>query len=72
MDNDRERLEFDGLVLEANRGKFTVSVNEQMVVMCTLSGKIRQNSVRILQGDKVKIEVSPFDTTQGRIVYRYK
>jgi translation initiation factor IF-1 len=40
--------------------------------MCTLSGKIRMNSVKILVGDKVVIEVSEYDTTQGRIVFRKK
>ncbi len=70
--SDRERLEFEGIVLDANKGKFKVQVNEKMTVLCTLSGKIRMNSVKILIGDKVRIEVSEYDTSQGRITYRIK
>lgn len=69
---DRDRLEFEGDVIDSNKGKFKVKVNDVMTVLCTLSGKIRQNSVKILVGDRVKIEVSEYDTTQGRIVYRIK
>ncbi|MBF0572120.1 MAG: translation initiation factor IF-1 [Candidatus Omnitrophica bacterium] len=73
VDNDKRlRLEFEGEVIESNKGKFKVKVNDNMTVMCTLSGKIRLNSVKILLGDKVRIEVSEYDTTQGRIVYRMK
>jgi translation initiation factor IF-1 len=72
MDNRRERMEFDGVVIDANKGKFRVLVSDDYTVLCTLSGKIRQNSVKILVGDSVKIEVSEYDTTQGRITYRHK
>ena len=71
MDN-RDRLEFEGEVVDANKGKFKVKVNDKLIVLCTLSGKIRMNSVRILIGDRVTIEVSEYDTTQGRITYRHK
>lgn len=70
--NKRDRLEFEGDVIDSNKGKFTVKVNESMTVLCTLSGKIRMNSVKILLGDRVKVEVSEYDPTQGRIVYRIK
>lgn len=69
---DRDRLEFEGTVIDANKGKFKVQVTDNMTVLCTLSGKIRMNSVKILLGDRVKIEVSEYDTTQGRIIYRIK
>lgn len=69
---DRERLEFEGNVIDSNKGKFKVKVNDNYTVLCTLSGKIRTNSVRILVGDLVRIEVSEYDPTQGRIVYRMK
>ncbi len=68
----RDRLELEGFVIESNKGKFIVEVSENYLVKCSLSGKIRQNYVRILVGDKVKIEVSEYDTKQGRIVYREK
>lgn len=69
---ERDRLELEGTVVDSNKGKFKVQVNEKYTVLCTLSGKIRMNSVKILLGDRVKIEVSEYDTTQGRIVYRIK
>jgi translation initiation factor IF-1 len=72
MDVRRDRLEFEGEVIDANKGKFKVRVTDNYTVLCSLSGKIRQNSVKILMGDKVKIEVSEYDTTQGRITYRIK
>ena len=41
-------------------------------VLCSISGKIRMNYIRILPGDKVVVELSPYDLTRGRITYRYK
>lgn len=67
-----DKLEFEGEVVDANKGKFKVKVSETYTVMCSLSGKIRMNSVKILLGDFVKIEVGEYDTSQGRIVYRIK
>lgn len=72
MGNKRERIEFEGVVVDSNKGKFKVQLDEGILVLCSLSGKIRQNSVKILVGDSVKIEVSEYDTSQGRIVYRIK
>jgi translation initiation factor IF-1 len=71
-DDKRMRLEFEGTVVEANKGKFKVKINETMTITATLSGRIRMNSVKILVGDVVRVEVSEYDTTQGRIVYRMK
>lgn len=68
----RERLELEGVVIDSNKSQFKVEVAENSVVLCTLSGKIRQHSVRILVGDHVRIEVSEYDTARGRIVYRIK
>ena len=69
---ERTRLEFEGVVTNSNKGKFTVKVNDDMTVLCTLSGKIRINSVKILISDVVRIEVGEYDTSQGRIIYRVK
>ena len=69
---NRDRIEFDGNVIDSNKGKFKVQVNDNYTVLCTLSGKIRQNSVKILIGDKVTIEVGQYDPSQGRIIYRHK
>lgn len=70
--SDRDRLEFEGTVIDANKGQFKVQVTDNYIVLCTLSGKIRTNSVRILLGDRVKVEVSAYDTSRGRIVYRVR
>ena len=72
MSEKRDRLKFEGEVIDDAKGKFKVQVNNNYVVLCTLSGKIRQNGVRIITGDRVTIEVSEYDTTQGRIVFRLK
>jgi translation initiation factor IF-1 len=70
--SNRDKLELEGEVIDSCKGKFIVKVNEALNVMCTLSGKIRMNSVKILVGDKVRIEVSEYDTSQGRITYRIR
>jgi len=67
-----DSLEFEGIVVETSNSKFKVKVDENYTVLCSLSGKIRTNSVRILVGDRVRIQVSPYDVTQGRITYRIK
>ncbi len=71
-ENSRDRMQFEGEVIEANKDKFKVRVNDSLVVLCTLSGKVRINKVKILVGDFVTVEVSMYDTSQGRIVYRNK
>jgi translation initiation factor IF-1 len=72
MNDDRDKMEVEGTVIDCNNGKFKVQVNENYIVLCTLSGKIRINSVRILLGDKVRIEIGAYDTSKGRIVFRIK
>lgn len=69
---ERSRMEFEGTVIDSSNSKFRVKVTDNYTVLCTLSGKIRQNSVKILPGDRVKIEVGEYDPSQGRIVYRIK
>lgn len=65
-----DRMEMEGLVEEAMAGTlFNVSCGPQKVI-ATLSGRMRQNQIRILPGDRVLIEVSPYDTTRGRIMRR--
>lgn len=66
-------LELEGVVEEAlPNAMFRVRINEHYVPICTISGKMRQNRIQILLGDKVKIEVSSYDLSKGRISYRYK
>ena len=68
----RPRLELNGIVVNDANGKFTVEINENHKVLCTLSGKIRTNSIRIILGDLVVVEVSEYDTNMGRIIRRIK
>jgi len=65
-------IEFDGEVVEGNKGIFRVKVSDTHTATCTLGGRIRTNGIRILVGDIVRIEVSIYDTTKGRIIYRSK
>ncbi len=69
-----QMLEFTGVVIDTVRGAFKVSINvsegKQHVVLANISGKLRKNLIHILKGDKVKIEVSPYDLNKGRITYR--
>lgn len=73
-----EALEFEGTVVEALKGKFRVEIQLQKpdtpahFVLAHIAGKLRKNYIRIVPGDKVKVEVSPYDLTKGRITYRLK
>jgi translation initiation factor IF-1 len=65
-----QRLIVEGTVIEALRGTFfKVECNNQSI-LCTLSGKIQKNNIRILIGDKVQVELSPYDLNKGRIIFR--
>jgi translation initiation factor IF-1 len=66
-------IEFEGVVLEAlPNAMFKVQLENKHVILCHLSGKMRMNFIRILPGDKVTVEMSPYDLSKGRIVYRHK
>lgn len=66
-------IEQDGSVTEAlSNATFRVQLENGHVIIATISGKMRMNYIRILPGDKVKVEMSPYDLTRGRITYRYK
>ena len=69
--SDRDRMVLEGRVIAANRGSlFTVELDNNIKVSAKPSGKIQKNLIKILVGDTVTVEVSPFDTTKGRILYR--
>lgn len=53
-------------------GMFRVELENKHLVLAHISGRMRKNFIRILPGDKVMVELSPYDLTRGRIVYRYK
>ena len=63
----------EGRVTEALQGgMFKIELEDETIALGTLSGKMRKFRIRILPGDKVKIEFSPHDLTRGRITYRYR
>lgn len=66
-------IEVDGIVKEVLPNTlFRVEVEGGRLVLCHLSGKMRLNFIKILPGDRVKIEMTPYDLTRGRIIFRYK
>ena len=66
-------LELEGTVVEAlPNAMFRVELANGHKVLTTISGKMRQHYIRILPEDRVVVELSPYDLTRGRIVYRYK
>lgn len=66
-------IEQDGVVLEAlGNAMFKVQLQNGHIITAHISGKMRMHFIRILPGDKVKVEMSPYDLTRGRISYRYK
>ncbi len=68
-----EPIQMTGQVLEAlPNAMFRVELENGHEIVCHVSGKIRMNYIRILPGDKVAVELSPYDLTKGRITYRYK
>jgi translation initiation factor IF-1 len=71
--NKEGTLLFDGFVKEAKpNGMFVVELENGHIVLAHISGKIRKNFIRILAGDKVTVELTPYDLNRGRIVYRNK
>ena len=73
MAKDEGKIQVEGFVVEALPGtQFKVRLDNGHEVLAYLSGKIRKYYIRILLGDRVRVEVSPYDLTRGRIVYRHK
>lgn len=68
----QDAIKMDGQVTEALGGdRFRVELDNGMTILATLSGKMRQNHIRVMPGDRVEVELSPYDLTRGRISYRY-
>lgn len=73
MASKEEKVELEGMVVEALPGMmFRVRLDSGPEVMAYLSGKMRKFYIRILVGDRVKVELSPYDLEKGRITYRFK
>ncbi len=68
-----EAVQVEGIVAEAlPNAMFRVELENKHLVLAHVSGKMRMNFIRILPGDKVMLELSPYDLTRGRIIYRVK
>ena len=68
-----EGIEVTGTVIEKfPGGMFSVQLEDKHIVLAHIAGKLRKNRIRILAGDKVTLELSPYDLTRGRITYRYR
>ena len=69
----KEAIEIEGTVAAVLTNEtFRVKLENDHEVLTYLSGKMRQNYIRVLEGDRVKVEMSPYDLTRGRVTYRYK
>ena len=68
-----EAIQMEGRVEEVlPNAMFRVRVSDNHVITATISGKMRQHRIQILLGDKVRVEISPYDMTKGRVTYREK
>jgi len=68
-----ESLEFAGIVIELlPNAMFKVKLENNHEVLAHTSGRIRKNRIRVLVGDKVDVEMTPYDLTKGRIIFRHK
>jgi len=66
-------IELDGTIKEAlSNAMFRVELENGHVITAHISGKMRMHYIKILPGDKVRLEMSPYDLTKGRIIFRYK
>lgn len=73
MAKQEEKLEVEGTVIEAlPNTMFRVRLDSGHEVLAYLSGRMRKYYIRVLLGDRVRVEMSPYDLTRGRITYRYK
>jgi translation initiation factor IF-1 len=68
-----ETIEVNGTVIEPlPNAMFKVKLENNQVILCHISGKMRMFYIKILPGDTVRVELTPYDLTKGRIIYRYK
>ena len=73
MGASEEKIEFEGEVTEALRGRmFRIQLDNGHEALGYTAGKLRRYRIRVFPGDRVKLELSPYDLTRGRITYRYR
>lgn len=66
-----DQIEVSGTIKEVQRGgMYLVSIENGSEIICTTSGKMRAHKIKIVLGDKVKVALSPYDLTRGRVIYR--
>ncbi len=66
-------MEFDGLVVELlPEGRFRVQLENEHIILAYTAGRMRKNRIRTLVGDRVTVEMTPYDLSKGRIVFRHK
>lgn len=66
-------IEFSGIVLELlPNATFRVKLENEHIILAHTSGRMRKNRIRVLAGDKVTVEMTPYDLTKGRIIFRQK
>ena len=66
-------IQLEGVVTRVlGRGTMEIECNNDVIVRGVLSGRMKKNRIKVIQGDKVKISVSPYDTSHGLVTYRYK
>ena len=71
--SSKDVIELEGTIQESlPNAMFRVELENGILILAHISGKIRKNFIRILPGDKVKVELTPYDLTRGRITYRMK
>ena len=69
----KDVIEFEGTIMESlPNAMFKVKLENDHEILAHISGKIRKNFIRILPGDRVRVEMTPYDLTKGRITYRLK
>ena len=66
-------LEFEGKILQVLPNQiFKVELENKHIVTCYTGGRLRKNKIRMIMGDSVRVEMTPYDLSKGRITYRYK
>ena len=73
MSEKEDLMTFDGIVQELlPNAMFRVKLDNDHIVLAHSSGNMRKNRIRVLEGDKVTVEMTPYDLTKGRIIFRFK
>ena len=68
----KDAIQIDGVVTDIMPNAFKVELENGMEIRAVLAGKLRMHHIKVLQGDKVSVELSPYDLTNGRSTYRYR